>query len=57
MKNVSGKGRENQNTYFTFNNFPPPLKSCRIWVNVEEYCRAGKATDDNMAYAYCMLDT
>jgi hypothetical protein len=25
--------------------------------NVETYCRAGKATDDNMAHAHCMLDT
>jgi len=22
-----------------------------------EYCRAGQATDDNMAYAHCMLYT
>jgi len=25
--------------------------------NVEKYCRAGQATDDNMAHAHCMLDT
>jgi hypothetical protein len=24
---------------------------------VEYYCRAGQATDDNMAHAHCMLDT
>jgi len=23
---------------------------------MEKYCRAGQATDDNMAHAYCMLD-
>jgi len=23
---------------------------------VEKYCRAGQATDDNMAHAHCMLD-
>jgi len=23
----------------------------------ENYCRAGQATDDNMAHAHCMLDT
>jgi len=23
---------------------------------VEKYCRAGQATDDNMAHTYCMLD-
>jgi len=31
-------------------------KSCRLWDNVEKYCRAGQATDDNMAHAHCMLD-
>jgi hypothetical protein len=24
---------------------------------VKKYCRAGQATDDNMAHAHCMLDT
>jgi hypothetical protein len=24
---------------------------------VEKYCRAGQATDDNIAHAHCMLDT
>ena len=23
----------------------------------KKYCRAGQATDDNMAHAHCMLDT
>ena len=32
-------------------------KSCRLWVNVEKYCRAGQATDGNMAHAHCMPDT
>jgi hypothetical protein len=32
-------------------------KSCRLWDNVEKYCRAEQATDDNMAHAHCMLDT
>ena len=32
-------------------------KSYRLWDNVEKYCRSGQATDDNMAHAYCMLDT
>jgi len=32
-------------------------KSCRVWDNVEKYCRAGQSTDDdNMAHAHCMLD-
>ena len=32
------------------------LKSCRLCDNVEKYCTAGHATDDNMAHAHCMLD-
>ena len=31
-------------------------KSCRLWDNVEKYCTAGQATDDNMAHARYMLD-
>ena len=30
-------------------------KLCRLWDNVEKYCREGEATDDNMADAHCML--
>jgi len=29
---------------------------CRLWDNVEKYCKAGQATDGNMAHAHCMLD-
>jgi hypothetical protein len=32
-------------------------KSCTLWGNVEKYCTAGQATDNNMAHAHCMLDT
>ena len=32
-------------------------KSCGLWDNVEKYCRAGQATDDNMAHAHGMLGT
>ena len=32
-------------------------KSCRSWYNVETYCRAGWAIDDNVAHAHCMLNT
>lgn len=32
-------------------------KSCCLWDNMEKYCRAEKATDNNMAYVHCMLDT
>jgi len=31
------------------------LISCRLWCNVEKYCRPGHATDDNMRHAHCML--
>ena len=30
-------------------------KSCRLWDDVEKYCGAGQATDDNIAHAHCML--
>ena len=47
---------------FSFNSpsyiqFPPPPFFCPLRDNVEKYCRAGQATDGNMAHAYCMLDT
>ena len=32
-------------------------KSYRLWDNVEKYCTAGQAADDNTAHAHCMLDT
>ena len=32
-------------------------KLCLLWYNAGKYCRAGQATDDNMAHAHCMLDT
>jgi len=32
-------------------------KSCRVWDNVENFCRAGQATDGNMVHGHCMLDT
>ena len=56
MRNVSDRScRGNQNTRFVSNNsfF---LRSCRLWDNVEKYCRAGHATDNNMAHAHCKLD-
>jgi len=28
-----------------------------VYILWGKYCRAGKATDDNMAHAHCMLDT
>jgi len=56
MRDVSDKiCREKSNTRFIFNNCFSH-KSCRLWDNVEKYCRAGQAADDNMAHAHCMLD-
>ena len=34
----------------------PPRKSCLLRDNVEKFCTAGQATDDNMVHAHCMLD-
>jgi len=42
-------------THYTFNIYFFQ-KSCLLWDNVEKYCTAGQATDDNMAHAHCMLD-
>ena len=56
MKNVSGSiCTKYQNTYFTFNIFY--CQSWPLWDNVEEYCTAGQATEDNMEHASFMLDT
>jgi hypothetical protein len=33
------------------------LKILPFWDNVEKYCTAVRATDDNMGHEYCMLDT
>ena len=61
IRTVSDKScRESQNTRFMFNNsffFPPPPKIMPCVRYVEKYCRAGQATDDNMAHARCMLGT
>ena len=55
MGNVSDKScRENQNTHFMFNKFFPQ-KSRRLCDNVEKYCRAGQATDDNIASIACCI--
>jgi hypothetical protein len=43
-------------THFVFSKFFF-RKSCRLWDNVEKYCRAGQATDDSMEHAHCVLDT
>jgi hypothetical protein len=56
MRNVADKTR-NRNTHFAFRNFL--RKSCRLWENVEKYCRAWQATGDNTYYTvklHCALD-
>ena len=50
------KAVENTETHFMFNNLFF-RKSCRLCDKVEKYCRAGQAIDDNMAHAYCVLNT
>jgi hypothetical protein len=57
MVNVSDKYcRENQNTHFPVI-FGGMGGSCPLWNKVEKYCRAGQATNDNMALAHCVLGT
>ena len=50
------KGVEKTKRNFVFSKFFCSRKSCRLWDNVEKYCWAGQATDENMAHAHCMLD-
>jgi hypothetical protein len=55
MRNVSEKNcRENRNNSFMFSNFFPENRAV---CEIEKYCRARQATDDNMVHAHCMLDT
>ena len=55
IRNVWGKGcKGNQNARFVFSNVF--RKSCILWDNVEKYCTAGQAKDDNMMQVYYMLD-
>jgi hypothetical protein len=57
MRNISDKSDgERKNYVFLFNNFSV-RKSCHLWDSEEKYIKAGRATDDNMANAHCMLDT
>jgi hypothetical protein len=55
IKKISDKGcRVKQNAHFMCNNCF--LKSCYCWYNVEEYCRSGQDTGENMMQALYMLD-
>jgi len=42
-------------THFMLNNFF--FRKFSPLQDVEKYCRAGQATDDNMAHAQCTLGT
>jgi hypothetical protein len=51
MRKVSKKScRENQNTKLS-------SESHAVYDNVEKFCTAGQATDDNKAHAHFTLDT
>jgi len=39
------------------NRFFFPRKSYLLWDNVKKYFRPGQVTDDNLAYAHCLLGT
>jgi len=45
--------REEQNIFYLQSLF---RKLCRLWDNVERYCRAQQTTHHKMAHAHCMLD-
>ena len=32
-------------------------KPCSLWDNVENYCKAGRATGENIVHEHCMLGT
>jgi len=56
VKNIADKiCREIQNDILCSMKLCFPRKSCRSWDNVEKYCTAGQATDDNMPARYLML--
>jgi len=55
MRNLQTKVVGEIKTHFMFNNFF--LHSCRLGDKVGKYCRAGQATDDNMAHAHLRLQT
>jgi len=47
--------RENETRSWTLITFF--RKSCRLWGNVEKYCRVWQTRHDNMVHAYCRMDT
>jgi hypothetical protein len=55
MRNVSYRScREYQHAFHVLELF---LENRAVLDNVEKYCRAGEATDDNMRHAHFVLDT
>jgi hypothetical protein len=48
---------EKAKIHILFSVTPPPPRKSRRFIDVEKYCRAGQATDENTAHAHCMLDT
>jgi len=57
MRNVSDENcREIKTLFFLFSTFLSE-DSAVLSDNLEKYCKAGQSIDDNMAHAYCMLDT
>ena len=58
IRNATDKScTENQNTILISITFLFLRKSWRLWHNVEKYCAAEQATDDNTAHALCVLYT
>jgi hypothetical protein len=57
MKNVVDKIVEKIKTHILCSINFILKKSCHLWVNVEKYCRAEHATDDNSAHVFYMLVT
>ena len=55
QKKVAGKIETRILYSTTFFFLFPPLKSYRLRDNDEKYCRAGQATENNMAHAHCVL--
>jgi len=53
-RRVSDIFQRKLNTHFVFNIFFP-LKSCRLWDNVEKYCWAEQAIDNNTCITRRML--
>jgi hypothetical protein len=50
------KDVEKIETHILYSTFFSP-KSCRLWDNVQKYCRFRQALDDNMAHAHGIPDS